>query len=641
MSVHLHTTIPRKTDKILVELAKTHGTKSRVLEKALDTFLRVEKVGSCDECTIKAKMIEQANLKEALDLTALERKTLDGLLEVSLGDRTFDEFIEELQIESLNKVTVIKDSIGWGTPASFKELLFLTEEIQKLTRLFDVVSYNEIDNTIVLRTKVFRKIPEIIAIQLATILEGTKSSFDLRIMGDDIILKMVRNDTFPLKKSGSNSVLSHQFQKRLERIRPALFKNDLSLVGPGFFDWAQKHLNEPVTDLATMIEDVRIVLGVGELPKEPRDFLNAIVSAGLKFNWLRQVKILEESKEVLTITFQAVSPAVAKLAINAFSVMLATRGWKLLGFDIEHANGRIKVEFAGLEDQSLLDKLAELNTYQTIVTQFLDMIPVPRTILNTLASKVLETNRDQFSAVYMVVGEQISNAIKLLARNDRERARRLAEKFVIENINAVKANAEVKFLSKSHFTVVFKRIDPLVMVSQQILIESIFRDLGYEVSATAFQNLLDFNLKQIEKPLLKAISRKAVMNNLVEAMSASNCNEAFSLVKSQIDKIFPEDYPWTIREVGRRLLEMYREVDMKVEIEYFEGGFTLKYETCPYYKLVKSGQKKWLCEFRRKTIEYIIAKVTKEKKGRIKMIKSLLRNEHPCEYAVFLKGFLE
>lgn len=71
------------------------------------------------------------------------------------------------------------------------------------------------------------------------------------------------------------------------------------------------------------------------------------------------------------------------------------------------------------------------------------------------------------------------------------------------------------------------------------------------------------------------------MNNLVEAMSASGVKEAFSLVKDQLDKIFPEDYPWTIKEVGRGLLGMYRELDMKVEIEYFEGGFTLKYETCP------------------------------------------------------------
>ncbi len=641
MSVHLHTTIPRKTDKILVELAKTHGTKSRVLEKALETFLRVEKIGSCDECTIKAKMTEQTNLKEALDLASMERKTLDGLLEVSLGDRSFDDFIRELQIESLNKVTVIKDSIGWRTPTSFKEFLLLLEEIKDVTRLFDVASHNEIDNTVVLRTKVFRKIPEIVAIQVATILEGTKSPFDLRIMGDDIVVKMVRIDTFPLKKRESDKILSQQIQKRFEKIKPAIFRNNLSLVGPGFFDWAQKHLDEPVTDMAAMIEDIRIAVGAGELPKEPREFLNTLISAGIKLNWFRQVKILEESRNILTLAFQAVSPAVAKVAVNAFSVMLATRGWKLLSYNIEHANGRIKVEFVGLEDKSLLDKLAELNAYQTIVTQFLDIIPVPRAVLNSFASKVFETDKEKFDAVYVTAGEQISNAIKMLALNDRERARRLAEKFILKNINAMKGDAEVKLVDKEHFTIVFRRIDPLLMDSQQTLIESIFKDLGYEVSATAFQNLLNFNLKQIQKPILEPVSRKIVMNNLVEAMSASGVKEAFSLVKDQLDKIFPEDYPWTIKEVGRRLLDMYRELDMKVEIEYFEGGFTLKYETCPYYKLVKSGQKIWLCEFRRRTIEYIISKVTREKKGKIKMIKSLLRNEHPCEYAVFLKGFLE
>ena len=36
---------------------------------------------------------------------------------------------------------------------------------------------------------------------------------------------------------------------------------------------------------------------------------------------------------------------------------------------------------------------------------------------------------------------------------------------------------------------------------------------------------------------------------------------------------------------------MYIEMGIDIEIEYFEGGFTLKYKTCPYYKLVKKGQK--------------------------------------------------
>jgi len=76
-------------------------------------------------------------------------------------------------------------------------------------------------------------------------------------------------------------------------------------------------------------------------------------------------------------------------------------------------------------------------------------------------------------------------------------------------------------------------------------------------------------------------------------------------------------------------------------IEYFEGGFTLKYRTCPYYKLVKKGQKPWLCNFRKKVVEYIISRVTRGGRGRIKMIRSLLKNEHPCEYAIFLTKFLE
>lgn len=641
MSVHLHTTIPWKTNKILVELAKTHGTKSRVLEKALETFVRVEEIGSCDECTIKSRMTEQTKLREILDLTSVGRKTLNGLLEVALGDKTFEDLIRNLQAESQKIIEVIKDSIGWKTPTSFKEFLLLLEEIRDLTRLFNIASHNEIDNTIVLRTTVFPKMPELVAIQAATILEGTRTPFDLRIMGDDIVVKMVRIDTFPLKKREFDRIISQQIQKRFEKIKPAIFKGNLALVGQGFFHWAQKHLDEPVSEMGTIIEDIRTAIDAEELPRKPRDFLNTLVSAGIKMNWFKQAKILEESENVFTLAFQAISPAVAEVAVNAFSVMLATRGWRLVNYNIEHANGRIKVELAGSENQSLLYQLAELNTYQTIVTQFLDVIPVPRTILNSFASRVYETDRQKFDAVYNLAGVQLANAVKMLARNDPERARRLAGKFIMKNIETLQNDAEVKFVDKDHFTIIFRQVEPLLMNSQQILIESMFKELGYEVSATTLQNLLSFELKHIKTPMLEPISRKIMMHNLVETMSATSAQEALSLVKDQYDKIFPEDYPWTIREVGKRLLNMYRELDIKMEIEYFEGGFTLKYETCPFYKLVKSGQKTWLCDFRRRTIDYIISRVTRGKKGKIKMIKSKLQNEHPCEYAVFLKGFLE
>jgi hypothetical protein len=643
MSVHIHTTIPRKTSQILEELAKTHGTKSRVLEQALETFLRVEKVGSCEDCAVKAKMAEQINLRETLDLTSLDKKTLNGLLEVAIGDKSFEDFIKEQQIEARNLAAILKDSIGWKAPASFKELLLLLEEIKDLTRLFDIASHNELDNTVVLRTRIFSRIPEIVASQIAIILEGTDTPFDLRTMGDEIIVKMVRPDVSPLKKKEFDKVLSQQIQKRIETIKPNLFKNNLVLVGPGFLHWAEKHLEEPVTDMGAVIEDIRTILGTGELPKDPEDFLNGIASAGIKMNWFKQVKVLKEDEEknVLTLVFQATSPAIAKIAANSFSVMLATRGWKLLNYSIEHANGSITIQFVGAEDQSLLDQLVELSAYQTIGNQFLDVIPIPRDVFNSFASKVFDTDRSKFDDIYRRTGMRISNAIKMLARNDPERVQRLAENFIFKNLTSLQKDAEVRFVDKEHFTIIFKRIDPLLINSQRILVEVMFKELGYEVSTTAFQNLLSFKLKQVEKPILEPIPRKIIMQNLVDAMSASSLEEAFSLVKDQLDEMFPKDYPWTIKEVGQRLIDMYSELGIEVEIEYFEGGFTLKYKTCPYYKLVKSGQKKWLCNFRKKTIEYITARVTHGRKSKIKMIKSLLQNEHPCEYAIFLTGFLE
>jgi len=74
------------------------------------------------------------------------------------------------------------------------------------------------------------------------------------------------------------------------------------------------------------------------------------------------------------------------------------------------------------------------------------------------------------------------------------------------------------------------------------------------------------------------------MQTLIEGMSCNSVGRPSPLKRSSLTN-FPEDYPWTIREVGERITDMYRELGIEVEIEYFEEGFKLKYKSCPYYKL--------------------------------------------------------
>jgi len=643
MSVHLHTTITKKTNEILDELAKTYGTKSRVLEKAVETLLRVEKVGSCDDCAIKAKMNEQTNLRETLDLTSVGRKTLDSLLEVAVGDKTIESFMKEQKAEAKNIIEILKGSVTWKKPSNFKEFLLILEEIRNLTRVFDIPSYSEIDGVAILRPKAFNRLPEIVALQIATILEGIGVPFDLRIMGEDVAIKMIRSEVYPLRKKEFDEFIDQQIEKRLANVTPGLFKNNLMLVGPAFMSWAEKHLDEPVTDLGSFLEDIRVALGVDQLPKEPEDFVKDLLSACVKMNWFKQAKILSEKEgNVLELVFQVTATPITRISVAAFSVMLATRGWKLIKYSVEHVTVNMTIQYVGAEDQSLLDQLAELSLFQTIGKQFLDVIPVPRELFDSFASKVYEMDRRKFDEIYRAIGVRISNAIRMLARNNHEKIKRLSQNFILKNINAVQSGAEVRFIDDEHFSIIFKRIDPLVINSQRTLIESMFRELGYDISTTVFQNLLSFKLQLLEKPILEPMPRKRIMQTLVDEMSSCNSvEEAFALEKEQLDELFPEDYPWTIREVGDRLIDMYRELGIEVEMEYFEGGFTLKYKSCPYYKLVKSQQKTWLCNLRKKTLDYVISRVSHGKKGKIKIIKSLLQNEHPCEYAIFLTSFLE
>jgi len=642
MSVHFHTTISKKTDDLLEELAKTYGTKSRVVEKAVETLLRVEKVGSCDDCTVRARVAEQTNLREALDLTSIGRRTLDGLVEVGVGDKTVDDLIKEQKREARNVTQILKGSVAWKSPSNFKEFMLILEEIKNLTRMFDIASFNEIESRAILRPRAFKRVPEILAFQVASILEGIGVPFDLRMMGDDIAIKMIRPELSSLRKREFDELLNEQTERRLASVTPGLFRNTLMLVGPAFMAWAEKHLEEPVTDLGSIMEDLRIALGTNELPKEPKEFVKGLLSAWVRVNWFKQAKVLtEKGDKTLELVFQVTTPPVARLSVAAFSVMLATRGWKLTAYSVEHTNVNMKIEYVGAEDQSILDQLAELSLFHTIGKQFLDLIPVPRQLIDSFASKTYETNKQRYGEAYRATGASIANAIRILARNDSERIRRFSRSFILKNISATQPDVEVRFADDEHITMIFKRIDPIVMYGQRTLVESMFRELGYEVSSTVFQNLLSFRIELLHKPALEPLPRERILQTLIDGMSSNSAEEAFALERVQLDRWFPEDYPWTMTEVGERIIGMYREAGIDVDIEYFEGGFTLKYKTCPYYKLVKTNQKAWLCNLRKKTIEYVISRVSRGRQGRIKIIKSLLQNEHPCEYAIFLTGFLE
>jgi hypothetical protein len=617
MSIHLHTTITRKTDEMLEELAKTYGTKSHVIEQAIETMLRVEKVGSCDDCSVREKTKEQTNLREALDLMSLDRHTIDGLLDVAVGNKTIQSLVAEQKGEGKNAVEILRGSVAWRKPTNFREFMMLLEEIRTLTRLIDIASYNELDNTIVLRAKVFRGFPELAAFQVATVLEGLQVSFDMRLTGEDIVIKMVRDDVYLMKKKDIKESLSQQIEKRLSNSTPGLFRNTLMLVGPAFMDWSETHLEEPITNFNSFLEDVRIASGLEELPKEPKEFVKSLLSSFINMNWFKQAKITHETENTFEISFQSTTSSVTKLSAVMLSALLAMRGWKIVGFAAEQTTASISIEYVGSGDPSLMDQIVETSLFQTIGKQFLDTIPVPRELFNSFASKIYEGDRERFNETYHNMGVRLANAIRMMARGDTGKIRKFAKSYIAKNATFVQPEAEIRFVDDEHFTMIFKKIDLLAMNSQRSIIETMFKELGYEVSTTVFQNLLSFRIKQLDKPVLETIARKKIMKALIDEMSAGSPEQAFRTTKESIDETFPEDYPWTIREVGDRITDMYREVDVEVEVEYFEGGFTLKYQTCPYHTLVKSGQKTWLCNLRMKTLEYITTRVSHGKKAKI------------------------
>lgn len=641
MSVHIHTTIPKKSRKILDQLAGTYGTKSRVLETALETLLRVEKVGSCEDCEIKARIEEQTKLRETLDLVSIHRELLDELLKISLADQTTDEFLQWQQNEAQNTIELIRSSIEWKSPTQFREFLAVIEQISETTRLFDITSHREMDNTVVLRPLVFLRLPELVAYQLVLILEGVGTSFDLRIVRKEIIVKMLRRELSPIRRTDPMQIIIRRLQDKLETLKPQLFKDHLALIGPAFLKWAAKSLEGSITDLGSVIEDIQLFTQPNELPDSPHEFMQRLLENTRSMNWISQFKINQQSEVKYSITFQATSPSMANIATVSFALILATRGWKLIRYSTEYNQGNLLIELSGDDSQDVLGQLADLNLYRVVNEQFLDSIPVPRELYETFAMKVFDSDRRRFEEIFRTMGFRVANAIRMLANNDEDRMQQLIQRFIEKNVHQSQPNAEVRFINDENFSIVFKQMDLAAITSQRFVISAMLEALGYEVSFTEFQNLLNISMKKIDRPFLSPLHRSEVIQMVSDAIAANSAKSALKQVKPTLDDLFPLDYPWTIHEIGDRLLEMYRELGIEVDIEYFEGGFTLKYRTCPYYKLVKNEQKTWLCSFRKKSIEYVLSRVVKTGKGRIKVLKSLIQNgTHPCEYAVFLEEFL-
>lgn len=641
LSVHIHTTIPKKSGKILEQLAGAYGTKSRVLEMALETLLRVEKVGSCEDCETKAHIEEQTKLRETLDLVSVHRELLDELLKIALSDQTTDEFLHWQQNEAQNTIELIQSSIEWKSPTQFREFLAVTEQISETTRLFDITSHREMDNTVVLRPIVFLRLPELVAYQLALILEGIGTRFDLRIVRKEIIVKMLRRDLSSIRRTDPMQLIIRRLQEKFETLKPQLFKDHLALVGPAFLKWAAKSLEGSITDLGTVIEDIQLFAQPNELPSNPLEFMQRLLENSRSMNWISQFKINQQSETKYSITFQATSPSMANIATVSFALILATRGWKLSRYSTEYNQGNLLVELAEEDSQDVLDQLVDLNLYRVVNEQFLDSILVPRELYETFAMKIFDSDRRRFEEIYRNMGYRVGNAIRMLANNDEKRIHQLFLRFIEKNVHQSQPNAEIRFVNDENFSIMFKQMDLATITSQRFVIGAMLEALGYQVTFTEFQNFLSISMNKIDRPFLSPLHRSEVIQMVSDAIAADSSKSALKQVKPTLDDLFPLEYPWTIHEIGDRLLEMYRELGIEVEIEYFEGGFTLKYRTCPYYKLVKNEQKTWLCSFRKKAIEYVLSRVAKTGKGRIKVIKSLIQNgTHPCEYAVFLEEFL-
>lgn len=641
MSVHVHTTIPKKSGEILDQLAGTYGTKSRVLEKALETLLRVDKIGSCEDCVLKAQQEEQTRLRETLELASIRRDLLDELLKIVLADQTVNDFLQRQKNEAQNTIELIQSSIHWKAPTNFREFLSIIEQISEITRLYDITSHREMDNTAVLRPIVFLRVPELVAFHLAIILEGMGIHFDIRIMRKEIIVKMLRKDLATVRRSDPVQFIIARIEEKFSKLKPQLFKDQLALVGPSFLKWAAKNLEGSIADLGTVIEDIRLFVKPADLPDDPHDFLTGLLKAAQNMNWITQINTTQENETRYRINFQATSPSMASIATVTFALILGTKGWKLLRYATEYDNGTIAVEFVGEGGQDILDQLIEMNLFRVVNEQFLDAIIIPREVFETLATKVYDSDKQRFEEIYRSIGFRVANAIRMLAKNDEEKELRLIRNFIEKNIHQNQPTAELRFIDEANFSVVFKQMEPIILSSQRILIEAILEALGYEVTVTTFQNLLNVNMKKVGKPLLGPLHRSKVVQMVSDAIAADSAKDALAQVKPTLDELYPLDYPWSIREIGSRLLEMYRELGIEVEIEYFEGGFTLKYRTCPYYKLVHNNQKTWLCTFRKKAIEYILSRVTRTGKGRIRIIKSLIQDgTHPCEYAIFLEEIL-
>jgi len=486
--VRLHTTISMDTERRLDVLSRKYGSRSKVVEMAVNALEHSEtESGSCEDCTAK----EDRMLRTVLNYVSMNESLLEAFFRVSLGEMEPSALVEEVRNLSRSDVFLYRQAAGEGGENDYETLLARIRSLEALTAMFTVMNEFEKEKVVLLRLNAFRQVPFIPLEILVGWLRGHGITFELDHKAQSVIrLKWVSPELHKYSRMAqeTDTLLEEEYKTFRRRESPAQEQGvvplPLSLIDHLV---SQKGVHLPdehvLNEFTRNLPDVRSTSSVDAIYNN----LDILGRQGYIRNW----DVRGESGRY-SVSFEVPSEEVLPL----FSLLVAATMYRNDLRLIRSSGTRRKVEMVFGEGENAVEGLSallqEVDIHDLLRQRFFPEVVVPQLMHDPFVETCHARDPDHFATVYRDYGSSVGNALRLLFKDEdlAHKALRWVEEFLARELGDV---GRVQ-MDLDRIRIVYQHPRETLMDAHLNILEGLFSTLGVHVDSSRSHNMVELDI---------------------------------------------------------------------------------------------------------------------------------------------------
>ncbi|HUX98612.1 MAG TPA: hypothetical protein VMV49_03605 [Candidatus Deferrimicrobium sp.] len=497
---HVHVVTDTKHKEILENLGKKFGSMTKAFEHAIEILTKSEDIGSCENCEVKYEFEQANNFREVLNIISFSAENIRELIKFLRGDFTARDLLIRAREKAFLFGKEYYSFLAAIPENNYENLLATLEEYKKRTRFFKSIQVDSFAKKIITRVNVFEDLPIFVAMGILGYLESLDFTFDLEIFEDDIIFKWLKPETYLQEKTKIEDKISNYVKKSEKDIKSYFLKKGFILVSPNFYDWIAEHLDYHLIPKNLSYSSAKVLVGQLEDPSNIRQVAKLCEDILTDLNLVEEITSeCDDEKKVLTLTIVCKTPNMPSLLTQGVIQIIAKYGWKLKTHQIDHKILKLKFNFVGEEDPSILDPLYILNfpAYFNDRYQKLRMISVDQ--YQDIMNALYHLDPGKFQEIIMQHGYKIANAIKLLANHDLKKMREIGRQIIPQLIKAgQRTPEEIDMLPElNKINIIYKKTDLVSMETLRYTIIAILEGFEYfDIKSKILDNVVVIEYKR-------------------------------------------------------------------------------------------------------------------------------------------------